>query len=56
MPPGLDSVSTLFPRVLSGTSKDAEAGGDRKTNEGIRTAFWETESWRWRGGSWVEPP
>lgn len=53
MPPDAESLSTLFPSVLSGASKDEEEGGDGKTRKGVRIALWETGSWGWRGGSWV---
>ncbi|XP_043755891.1 uncharacterized protein LOC122692389 [Cervus elaphus] len=33
MPPGADCFSSLFPRVLSGPTKDKEAGGDGKTRK-----------------------
>ena len=32
-PPGADCFSSLFPRVLSGPTKDKEAGGDGKTRK-----------------------
>lgn len=36
----------LFPSVLSGPSNDEDARADEKIRE-VRTALWETESWRW---------